>query len=454
MRPADNDGRDDLSPNSKGLTRTRSLDYGRAITMDEHASPRCERPKIRQAYTEGMEVTIRFRDTSASPTRVDHPTFVSSPLLPPSVMEEPNELLVLRGRLGSKIMRGLLLELVQAVAAYVEAAEASSIPSNDDESGRHERDTGPASLHSVSYCLNSVRRARRINVLDTDVESDCVFWKREVQAVWSDLAEVAGNPGYIPNIYRRAEYHAVNNDPLETYDTDRDAYVRMLENLEELLWGELEPPDDELPFAWEIEERIKAVGDSDLPLFAGDSKSVNNDDLASWKALTVSHGGPLSATPAVLKRHRPSVWTNDFLSALQEGGGAGGHGPSPQDTGPLAPIQELDFTQPGDAWTLACPGVKLIPGLNTLDLDLNALHVESFVPKHQQQQQLREAPSRVGSVNSRSPSVTVAASRRGTMSAAGGDGEGASGKTKEQLAEEGRARFAAWKASRQVQPLK
>ncbi|KAJ9121685.1 hypothetical protein QFC22_002305 [Naganishia vaughanmartiniae] len=444
VRPAETDGMDGISPNSKGLTRTRSLEDGCTRTSDEYISIRRERPRFRHAYTEGMEVTIRFRDTSPSPTRVDHPTFVSAPLTP-FIMESPNELLVLRNRLESKIMRGLLLELVQAVAAYVGAADSSLNHFNADENG--ERKAGATSISSASFCLTSVRRARRIGALDTDPENDRIFWAREVQAVWADLAEAAGNPRYIPTIYRRAEYHA-DDDALETYDTAPDAYVRMLDDLEELLWGELEPPEDELPFAWEIEERVKAVGDSDF-----DSKSVNNADLASLKDSTSGRGASVSSAPAVGRRHRPSMWTNDFLSALQEGSDvAGGHGPTPQEAAPLAPIKELDFTQPGDAWTLACPGVKLLPGLNTLDLDLNTLPVESFVPRSQQQ---REAPSRVGSVNSRSPSVAVAASRRGTMAAVvETDGEGASGKTKEQLAEEGRARFAAWKASRQVQPLK
>ncbi|KAJ9102478.1 hypothetical protein QFC21_002878 [Naganishia friedmannii] len=457
-RLAERDVTDGISPNSKGLMRTRSLDDGRTITMNQHASSRCDRPQLRQAYTEGMEVTIRLRDTSASPTRVDHTALVSSPPLAPSVMEEPNELLVLRNRLSSKIMRSLLLELVQAVAAYVEAVEASFSHSTNDGNDHDEGTIGPASLSSVSFCLTSVRRARRFGVFDTDAGSDRVFWEREVRAVWTDLAEAAGNPLYIPTMYGRAEYHSDDdaldtyNTAPDTYNTAPDAYVRMLDDLEELLWGGLEPPEDELPFAREIEERIKVVGDLDSGPLAGDSKSANKDEFSSWKALTSSHGGSVSTAPAAGRRHRPSVWTNDFLSALQEGGGAGGKGPASQEAGPLASIQELDFTQPGDAWTLACPGVRLLPGLNTLDLDLNSLPVDTFVPRQQQQQ--RDASSRVGNLDSRSPSVAVVASRRGTTATAEeGDGEGASGKTKEQLAEEGRARYAAWKASRQVQPL-
>lgn len=354
-------------------------------------------------------------------------------------------------------MRGLLLELVQAVAAYVEAAESSLGSSADVEDRHGTQDVGPTSLSSTSFCLTSVRRARRIGVLDTNVESDRVFWEQEVRAVWADLAEAAGNPRYIPSIYARAEYQTDDNE-LEMFNTDPEAYVRTLEDLEEMLWGELEPPEDELPFAWEIEERIKLVGDSEDAPPVPESKLAHNDDLASWKAFAAGHGGSISVPPAAGRRHRPSVWANDFLSALQEGGSADGHGPSHQEAGPLAPIQELDFTQPGDAWTLSCPGVKLLPGLNTLDLDLNSLQVDSYVPRQQQQSQpyhQRESSSRAGSINSRSPSVAVAASRRGTtVVEAESEGEGASGKTKEQLAEEGRARFAAWKASRQVQPLK
>lgn len=407
-----NDTEAPLKVESPDLGRTRSLE--RPFLPDIHGDwktrPTSRRPSLRQAYTAGVEVSIRF----LGPEAVEPPVQLFETEGP------PNYLLALRNRLASSIIRTVLLELVHAVACYLEALSATTAKDQEGEQ-RQSSDT---------FCDEAVRRARRVGALDTSPAGDRDFWRDEVRELWLDLECVAGKPRYIRSIYQRGGYD--KDDALEAFETRDEEYPRLLVDLEELMWGGLEPPEDEIPYAWEVEEILKSTGQQERSLSVGESGSVGGSRRASAnsQALSTSHFSG--------RRRMQSVWTNDFLSALQEG----------DDTDapihPLAtePVKPLDFSELGDDWTSSCPGVKLVPGLTTLDLDLNQLQVDPLLPSRRRSS-LEASPSR-------------APSRRGSSRTgqSGNDGLGVSGKTKEQLAEEGRARFEAWRASRQVQPLK
>jgi hypothetical protein len=401
-----------LKVESPDLGRTRSLE--RPFLPDIHGDwksrPTSRRPSLRQAYTAGVEVSIRF----LGPEAVEPPVQLFESEGP------PNYLLALRNRLASSIIRTILLELVHAVACYLEAL--SAVTANDQE--------GEQRQSVATFCDEGVRRARKLGVLDTSPVSDRDFWRDEAREIWLDLESVAGKPRYIRSTYQRGGYDKDN--ALEAFNTTDEEYPRLLVDLEELMWGGLEPPEDEIPYAWEVEEMLKSTGQQERNLSVAESVSVSGSRRASAnsQALSTSHFSG--------RRRMQSVWTNDFLSALQEG----------DDTDapvhPLAtePVKPLDFSQLDDDWTSSCPGVKLVPGLTTLDLDLNQLQVDPLLPSRRRSS-LDASPSR-------------GPSRRGSSRTgqSGNDGAGASGKTKEQLAEEGRARFEAWRASRQVQPLK
>ncbi|KAI5453220.1 hypothetical protein NCC49_006245 [Naganishia albida] len=405
-----------LKAGSLDMPRTKSLE--RSFLPDFHdwrSRPSSRRPSLRQAYTDGVEVSIRFfpKSVELSPRQV-----LEEAIEPPVQLFDtegrPNYLLALRNRLASSIIRTILLELVHAVACYLEAVSATGQPPAEE------------SKDPVTFCDEAVRRARRVGILDNTPASDRDFWRDEVRELWFDLESVAGKPRYIRSIYKRGEYDKA--ETLEAFKTSDEEYPRLLVDLEELMWGGLEPPEEELPYAWEVEEQLKLTGQQERsPSIAESSVAGSRRASANSQAISTSH---LSG-----RRRIHSVWANDFLSALQEGDDAD----APAHPLTNEPVEPLDFSQLGDDWTSACPGVKLVPGLTTLDLDLNALPVDPPVPGRGRAAEV--SPSRVPS---RAPS------RRGSSKGSGG----ASGKTKEQLAEEGRARFEAWKASRQVQPLK
>ncbi len=397
----------DISPHTRGPVR---LSTGGYHEMDLNNKPRKSYPSntlnvVSDDYTFQPALTpteiASFTPIVGSTERFARPSNSSSMDAPLS-----NPFLTIRSRTVNATVRGLVVEMIVALAALVDAREAiygETVP-----------------LETVARDLKRNRssallaiRAERMENPDSErpTAEDLAFQESEFAALIQDLNECIGRSGQVEKLFSSGSYGL----QLAPFKIGNAAGVlRLLIDLEETIWGSAEP----LP--------------SDL---SGGEFYDGFVDVPFQRDTQGSHSAPLSAASFAARGPVPENNLDDLLDVL--------------DTTPARlstkshplfdpdKVQDLDFA--------ALPQVR-------------TAHVGSL-----QQQQQDEPDTSSHSNGFPTTSSILAQRRRGTEPAISPRMKDhdtkvfatitENGTEVDPLRELGRARYEAWKRSHQMQPL-
>jgi hypothetical protein len=309
-----------------------------------------------------------------------------------SIPGSTNALLVLRPRLSNKNVRGIVLELVHALSSYSELRTCLDM-ADQGVAGTEKKPVPSRSAWSRS----ALDAAREKGLLDDATLQEAHFQEGEIVALFRDLDETIGYPGYVEKMLVKAGYgvHDVvfPRDGSDSQNDQRQLALeqcdKMLLDLEDLLWGRSEPLPDDIAYG----HLILPTGKVDTRLSDQGPEPISSslfDILAEPVPDTVADTNPNEfAKPFGATMRKPSLFTE---------------GPNSRHN-----------------------SVMYIPGVSTID-------IASFVMPS----------SGRSSVDPHEATAGRSARRESTVKV----------KTAEDLAREGRERYEAWQKSREVQPLK
>ena len=338
--------------------------------------------------------TPMSRSTDASRTSSYGPS--SGGISTPTPVAGPtNALLGLRPRLTNKNVRGIALELVHALSAYTELIDGLNTSERAKQGG--DLKTTPS---RTSWSRSALDNAREKGLLDPATTQEAQFQGGEVIALFRDLDETIGYPGYVEKMLVKAGYgihdtvfrRENNGDPGANNDAkrlDSEQCEKMLLDLEDLLWGRSEPLPDDI-----------AYGHLVLPTGKVDRRMSDQGPEPISSSLFDILAEPVPDTLADMTIH-------DFAKPF----GATMRKPSLFADGP----------------TSRYGSVVYIPGVSTID-------IAAFVMPSSGRNSVDPHEAGAGRPARRESTVKV--------------------KSPEDLAREGRERYEAWQKSREMQPLK
>lgn len=283
-------------------------------------------------------------------------------------------------------MREIALELVHALSVYTE------IRNQLEELARDKGGTSTNAASSrIAWSRSALDSARVRDLLDPPTKTEAHFHDGEIVALFRDLDETIGYPGYVQKMLIKAGYGIHDAVFTETGDTgiergqlDPEKCDKILLDLEDLLWGRAEPLPDDIAYGY----LILPTGKMQRRLSADGPEPVSSslfDILAE----------PI---PDALTDMNPHDFVKPFGASL---------------------FAEGPTTRQGS--------VVYIPGVSTMD-------ISSFVMPSSGRSSVDPHDATAGRAARRESSVKV--------------------KTPEDLAREGRERYEAWQKSREMQPLK
>jgi len=296
-----------------------------------------------------------------------------------------NPLLPLRSRLSNKHVRTIALELVHALSSYVELR--SQLDDNDAES---------TITVLPPWSRRALDAARAQGLLDPPTVSEAKFQDAEIIALFRDLDEIIGYPGYVRKmLISDTQFHSVVfEEPRRLAVPDNSGYSldlatceRTLRDLEDVIWGRSEPHPDDIAYG----ELVLLVGTTDPLLIAAvgaqSSSAISSslfDILAEPIPVSLSHARDTED----LRETRSAAMRKQSLFA------------------------NLSVSR-GNS-------IVYVPGVSSMDI----------------------------------ANFKIASSGRNSVDPLERTPEPPKTRTAEDLAQEGRARYEAWQKSRQVQPLK
>ncbi|ORY27774.1 hypothetical protein BCR39DRAFT_537093 [Naematelia encephala] len=200
-----------------------------------------------------------------------------------STLENP--FIDLAARLTSRRVRPIVLELIQALGHYIDIIWTINFP--DAPCPWTQREAGPSRRHPLetgwkSRMITAVQASKATGHVDSKpADADLKFWEDEVVFGVRDTNEVVGICKGVGWGFKTAmiqgRYGDVDPDNVIGSDGTGGNYARLLNDLEEVLWGDAEPrptdlapdlPDDFDPYAIpDPEHRPTGVGSSMMDFF-------------------------------------------------------------------------------------------------------------------------------------------------------------------------------------------
>ncbi|WVQ84098.1 hypothetical protein IAT38_006243 [Cryptococcus sp. DSM 104549] len=338
----------------------------------------------------------------------------------------PNPFVDLASRLASRRVRPIVLELVQALGHYVDAVWCVAYPDRPcpwiigvDESPVQPSirrmmiacqadgaapatstavpasgDSPNADLGWKSPMITAVQEGKRSgHVASPPTAADVHFWEEEARFALKDVDEVVGIYKGVGWAFARAlglgEYGEVDSENVVGRKGEGAGMARLLNDLEEALWGDAPPRPTDLAYDLPIDFDPYAIpDDNDLQLIAGQAGPRGaSSPLASFfsdgAASGAANGGEEHKPPGEEIYDVPDLYVPGEDTA---GAGAGGAG-SPRANGtalsPALPSQSLPspttsptlLSVPKPAGrstkraTAAIPGIERIEGAEGMTLE-------------------------------------------------------------------------------------
>ena len=156
----------------------------------------------------------------------------------PRISSRENPFTEIAPRLGSRRIRPLVLELVQALGHYIDAVWHLTFPDRPCPwvHALHNR-----SPHWTSKVVTAVQEGKRTgHVADPPTQTDLSFWQEEIRHSLRDVDDAVGIYKGVGWAFRRAllsgAYQEVNTLSVIGSDGTGGDTVRLLNDLEESLW--------------------------------------------------------------------------------------------------------------------------------------------------------------------------------------------------------------------------
>lgn len=177
----------------------------------------------------------------------------------PRVSMSENPFIDLSSRLSSRRVRPLVIELIQALGQYIDAVWSMSypgVPCPWVEDATPDRDKTSSREIWRSKMLTAVQEGKRQGCVPSPQgPGDVAFWGGEVQYTLKDVDEVVGIYKGVSWAFdtaiRNGQYGEVKAGNVLRRDGSAGNLARLLNDLEEAIWGDAPPRPSDL--AWELD---------------------------------------------------------------------------------------------------------------------------------------------------------------------------------------------------------